>query len=139
MRIEQMTHLEEMKALGRRVYLEHRTTAKLVKGASICFEGKTVTLKASPEKAIETYIKMVRHDGGSLRDLIHGHLFDIGMRQALYDLVKVEIFDACTAKDPKPLTGKDKEAWLAEELLLIKSSVAWLKLLNEKWEAKNGN
>lgn len=137
MRIEQMTHLEDMKALGRRVYLEHAKTAKLTRGASICFEGETVTLKADPEKAIETYIGMVRRDGGSVRDLIHRHLFDIGMRQALYDLVKVEIFDACTAKDPKPLTGKDKEAWLAEELLLIKSSVAWLKLLNEKWGTTN--
>jgi len=138
MRIEQMTHLEDMKALGRRVYLEHATTAKLTKEASICFEGKTVKLKATPEKAIETYIKMVRHDEGTLRDLIHGHLFDIGMRQALYDLVKVDIFDACTAKDPKPLTGKDKETWLAEEELLIKNSVAWLKLLNETWEAQHG-
>lgn len=139
MRIEQMTHLEDMKALGRMAYLEYTPTAKIANGAYIAFEGKTVHLNTTPQVAIDKYIEFVRRDGGKLRDLIHGHLFDIGMRRALYDLVKVEIFDACTAKDPKPLTGRKREKWLADEELLIKNTVAWLKLLNETWEATHGS
>ncbi len=133
MKIEQMTHLEDMKALGRITYLENAAAATIKKGDSIAFEGKTVRLNTTPQAAIAKYIEFVRRDGGKLRDLIHGHLFDIGMRQALFDLVKVEIFDACTTTDPKPLTGKEREAGLAEEELLIKSTIAWLKLLNETW------
>jgi hypothetical protein len=133
-----MTHLEDMKALGRMAYLEYAPTAKLAKGAYIAFEGKTVHLNTTPQVAIDKYIEFVRRDGGKLRDLIHGHLFDIGMRRALRDLVKAEIFDACSSNDPKPYTGKKKEKWLADEELLIKNTVAWLKLLNETWEATDG-
>ena len=134
MRIEQMTHLDDMMALGRTVYLEYAPTARIRKGSSITFECKTVHLNTSPQIAIYKYIEFVRRDGGKLRDLIHGHLFDIGMRRALWDLVKAEIFDACSSKDPKPYTGKKKEKWLADEELLIKNTVAWLKLVNETWE-----
>ncbi len=136
MQIERMTHLEDMKAMGRTIYLMHAKDARLVKGSRISFESHTVTLKVDPDAAMAEYIRMVRRDNGTLRDLIHGHLFDIGMRQVLYDLVDVEIFEACSADHPKAYKGKERTAWLAAEQELIKNTCAWLRLLNETWEGR---
>jgi hypothetical protein len=123
-----------MELLGWNTYMRCVKTATISNGSDICFEGHQVRLKTDPQLAVDTYIKFVQRDHGKLRDLIHDHLFHIGMRQAIVDLVRADIFDACSREHPKPYIGKEKEKWLADEEKLISSTVAWLKLLNESWE-----